>query len=97
MIPPLLKKDSFLTGFVLGLVLPLVFYGLVLLIDVILVQLVHVHLTKEHHYLYLLSVAINLIPVRYYFVALKTEKSGRGVLLVTGVYILTYFFMFYQL
>ena len=96
MIPSLLKKDSFLTGFVLGLVLPLVFYGIVLVIDVILFQLAHVHLTREQHYLYLLSIAINLIPVRYYFVTLKAEKAGRGLLLITGIYILTYFFMFYK-
>ena len=96
MILPFLKKDNFLAGILLGIVLPIVFYGVVLLIDMLLFQLLQVHLTPKYHYMYLLSAAINLIPIRYYLVTLKAEKTGIGILLITGIYILTYFFMFYE-
>ena len=96
MILHFLKKDNFLAGLLLGIVLPIVFYGVVLLIDILLFQFLQIHLTSQHHYMYLLSAAINLIPIRYYLVTLKAEKSGIGVLLITGIYILTYFFMFYK-
>ncbi len=96
MILPFLKKDNFLTGLLLGIILPIVFYGVVLLIDMLLFQIFQVHLTSQHYYMYLLSAAINVIPIRYYLVTLKAEKSGIGVLLITGIYILTYFFMFYK-
>ena len=96
MILPFLKKDNFLAGILLGIVLPIVFYGVVLLIDMFLFQFLQIHLTSQHHYMYLLSAAINLIPIRYYLVTLKAEKTGIGILLITGIYILTYFFMFYE-
>ncbi len=39
----------------------------------------------------ILAMAINLIPIRVYFVNLKFEKTGRGVLLVTFLSVLLYF------
>ena len=91
-----IKKDSYLTGLLIGLLLPIVFYGVVWSLDMLLFNLFQVHLTRQTHYLYLLSAAINVIPIRYYLVNIKAEKSGIAVLVITGIYILTYFFMFYQ-
>ena len=96
MLPGFFKKDSYLTGFALGILLPLIFYGFLWLLDQLLYSITYVHLTRQMHYLYLLSAAINVVPLRYYFVKLKAEKSGVGTLLITGAYILGYFFMFYQ-
>lgn len=91
-----IKKDSYIIGILVGLILPIIFFGIVWLLDMLLFSLFHVHLTRQTHYLYLLSAAINVVPIRYYLVNIKAEKSGIGVLVLTGVYILTYFFMFYQ-
>lgn len=96
MLPSYLKKNSYLTGLILGILLPVIFFGFVWLIDQLLYNLTYVHLTRQMHYLYLLSAAINVVPIRYYFVSLKAEKSGIGTLLITIAYILSYFFMFYQ-
>ncbi len=41
--------------------------------------------------LQLLSPVINLFLIRYYFVSKKYEDSGRGVLLVTFVFVITFF------
>lgn len=91
-----IKKDSYIIGILVGLILPIIFFGIVWLLNMLLFSLFHVHLTRQTHYLYLLSAAINVVPIRYYLVNIKAEKSGIGVLVLTGVYILTYFFMFYQ-
>jgi len=96
LIPHFFKKDQFLTGLLIGILLPILFYGFVWLLDWLLFSLFHVHLARQMHYLYLLSAAINVIPIRYYLVNIKAEKSGIGVLVMTGIYILSYFFMFYQ-
>lgn len=96
MIPSFFKKDNYITGLLVGLLLPVAFYGVVWLIDMLLFSLFQVHIARQTHYLYLLSAAINVIPIRYYLVNIKAEKSGIGVLIITGIYILTYFFMFYQ-
>jgi len=39
----------------------------------------------------LVSLFGNLFPIRYYFVNLKFDKTGRGVLLVTFVLVLIFF------
>ncbi len=41
----------------------------------------------------LVSIAVNLLPMRYYFVKLKYELTGRGVLFVTFIYIIVYFWI----
>ncbi len=90
------KRDNFSIGVLIGIILPIIFFGIVWLVDVLLFRSFHVHLTRQTHYLYLLSAAINVIPIRYYLVNLKAEKTGIGVLVMTVIYILAYFFMFYQ-
>jgi hypothetical protein len=96
MISSFFKKDNFLSGLLLGIILPVIFFGIVWGIDLLLFNLFYVHLARQFHYLYLLSTAINVVPIRYYLVNIKAEKSGIGVLVITVIYILTYFFMFYQ-
>jgi hypothetical protein len=96
MIPDFIKKDNYLTGLLLGVAAPIIFYGLLYLIDMLLYSFAGVHLTPEYHYLYLLSMAFNIILFRYYFVSLKAEKTGKGILLVTIIYIMVYFFLFFK-
>ena len=96
MIPDFIKKDNYLTGLLLGVVAPIIFYGLLYLIDMLLYSFTGIHLTPQYHYLYLMSIALNIILFRYYFVSLKAEKTGKGILLVTIVCILIYFFLFFK-
>jgi hypothetical protein len=37
---------------------------------------------------------LNLLPLRYYFVRLKFENTGRGLLIATFAYIIAYFIIF---
>jgi hypothetical protein len=89
----MLKKDNTLFGVLIGLVLPALFYGLLSLIG---------HFVKtgpvwarpfEPDRMMLLSIFINLLPIRLYFVSWKMEKTGRGVLLITVVLVIGYFAM----
>lgn len=86
-----LKKDSYFLGAALGILLPglvyLVLFGTVEGIRSLLSQ----PFTMEHHYLYLLSIMINLLPLRTYMESFKYDKTGRGLLAVTFVYMIFYF------
>jgi hypothetical protein len=86
-----LKKDNFILGAALGLLIPGVIFGLILLINYILVQtgMVHVYLDRKIHVL--ISLTGNLLPIRYYFVSLKYDKTGRGVLLITFILFMLFF------
>jgi hypothetical protein len=89
----MLKKDNTLFGLLIGLVLPAVFYGILSLIA---------HFVNtgpvwarpfETDRMMLLSIFINLLPIRLYFVSWKMEKTGRGVLLITVLLVIGYFAM----
>jgi hypothetical protein len=86
-----LKKDNFILGAALGLLIPGVIFGLILLINYILLQagMVHVYLDRKIHVL--ISLTGNLLPIRYYFVSLKYDKTGRGVLLITFILFMLFF------
>jgi len=94
-LPDFLKKDSFVLGIAAGILLPVVFYFFLLLVDQLVLELFSRHLTREHNLLYLLSTIVNLLPVRYYLVKLKLEKTGLGILAVTAIFILAYFYLFF--
>lgn len=93
---PFLKKDSWVLGILLGVTIPVIMYGILFLIDVMLINYLGINFTREHHLLYLLSLIGNLFPIRHYLVGLKFEKTGFGVLIITIAIILVYFFMYYQ-
>lgn len=95
-LPEFLKKDSFVLGIALGVLLPMAFYFLLLLVDQLVLELFKRHLTREHHLMYLLSTIVNLLPVRHYLVKLKLEKTGLGILAITAILILVYFFLFFN-
>jgi hypothetical protein len=88
-----LIKDHFLFGFFIGFFLPLFLFGFILLINFILVQMgiTQIYLDRKIHVL--ISLTVNLLPIRYYFVTLKYEKTGRGVLLVTFILFMLFFIL----
>lgn len=95
-LPDFLRKDSFVLGLAIGIVLPVAFYFFLLLVDLLAMRIFHSHLTREGHLLYLLATIVNLLPVRYYLVRLKFEKTGLAVLGITAVFILMYFYLFFK-
>jgi len=86
-----LKKDNCILGAALGLLIPGVIFGLILLINYILVQtgITHIYFDRKIHVL--ISLTGNLLTIRYYFVSLKYDKTGRGVLLMTFILFMLFF------
>ncbi|MEJ2594266.1 MAG: hypothetical protein P8100_03870 [bacterium] len=87
----LLNQDNYLLGIAIGLALPVIFYALLYLLDMGVVAAFGQHMLRKQEYLLLLSIAINLFPIKYYFVNLQFDKTGRGVLVITFVKTLLYF------
>ena len=86
-----LKKDQYATGIIIGLILPIISFALVYLLNLALIKLslASYYLELKSHFL--LSIAVNVLPIRYYFVNLKFEKTGRGVLLITFILVMLFF------
>ena len=88
------NRDSFLTGIIIGIFLPTLFYLVLFGIDILVFQSFGSNIVAKPQYLYLLSIVANLFPIKYYFVNKKREKTGRGVLLVTFIFGILYFPIF---
>ena len=87
----MLKKDSFILGCILGFVLPLLFFALLYLIKFLLQYFFKTTHLLDDSIIYLISIFINLFSLRYYFVNLKYDKTGRAILFVTFIYMILYF------
>ncbi len=90
----MLNKDTWTLGIIIGLLLPAVVYGLVLLI------LSPHGYVEDGIYLFrpevpaLIAVFSNLFPFRYYMVNKKYDRTGRGILLVTFLMAILCFYFF---
>lgn len=85
------KKDSWILGIALGLIVPAAMYGLLKLLVLALGdRALDVYFLREEA-LRLLSIAANLVLFRYYMVSLKFDKTGRGILIVFFLLVLAFF------
>ena len=76
----MLKKDSVWLGMAIGLAGPLMLFGILYFVRMMIGQL---SLEKAMF----VSVALNIVPIRYYFISAKMDQTGRGVLAMTVILI----------
>lgn len=85
------NKNAYWFGILLGIAAPL----LVFIILYGALQLYHELAVAQDlidtSNLQLLSTVVNLFFIRYYFVSKKYEDTGRGILLVTFIYVIAFF------
>jgi len=91
MIKTWLKSNNFITGAILGLIIPvptaLVFALMIRLIQINFQFLTRVRMAD----LFLLGLAVNLLVMRYYIRKLKLENTGKGILVVTFALVAVFF------
>lgn len=86
----LLKKDHFPTGIILGLATTIL--SLLLLFGIYqLLQLYQIQMVRKQSYLILLSMIPPLFAFRYYMVNLKYDKTGKGILVVSLLTMVSFF------
>ncbi len=84
----MLKKDNWILGIALGILVPLIIYGIIFAamsqwgtID----ENLNIYIVKEST-MQLAGIFANMFTFRYYMVNLKYDKTGRGILLATFAY-----------
>lgn len=85
------NKDSYWFGILIGILMPLAVYGLLYFTLYIYNQAASTASNFDESLLQLVSPVINLFLLRYYFVTKKYDETGRGILLVTFIYVIAYF------
>jgi hypothetical protein len=78
-----MKKDSYVWGAIMGVILPLILFLLVSFISGQSSSGTTPWL--ENQKLLMLSLIPNIILIRYYLVSLKADKTGRALLFSTSV------------
>jgi len=86
------KKDSFIFGFIIGIVVPTIAFGILQLVNYLLISHLNTQPIQDRT-VFLISVFTNLVPIRIYFVNLKKDKTGRAVLLLTFVLMIIFFIL----
>ncbi|MBW6479777.1 MAG: hypothetical protein K0B37_10135 [Bacteroidales bacterium] len=90
----MLKKDNWALGIIMGLVVPLIVYGIILTIVRtygVVDEIRGIYMMKTST-MQLIGVFSNLFTFRYYMVNLKFDKTGRGILLATFIYAGLFFY-----
>ena len=87
----MLKKDNIALGVIIGLVLPAVFFGILSLIAFFVETGTTWTRPFEKDRMLILALAINVIPLRMYFVTYKFDRTGRGVLFATFLLMVAFF------
>ena len=80
-------------GILIGILMPLVIYGFLYGILYFYHDLSAAPLQFDESLLQLISPVINLFFIRYYFVNKKYDETGRGLMLVTFIYVIAYFIL----
>jgi hypothetical protein len=88
----ILYQDSILLGTGLGILVPLISFGILYAISTIFAPEGKDYLIKIST-IVLVSVFVNLFTLRYYLLKLKFDRTGRGILLVTFILAIAYFAM----
>ncbi|NQT76159.1 MAG: hypothetical protein HQ565_00490 [Bacteroidetes bacterium] len=85
------NKNSVWFGALIGILMPLMLYALLYGALELYHKLAEAPLVFNENMLQLLSPVINLFFIRYYLVTKKYEDTGRGLLLVTFIFVIAYF------
>jgi hypothetical protein len=85
------KRDSTILGIAIGLILPVTVFGILSLLNMLLANYISQDKVILERTMYLVSIFMNLIPLRWYLVTWKLELTGRGILLITFVLMIFFF------
>lgn len=89
------KRDSYHLGGAIGLILPAVALVILAALFRFVEHIAGTPFAFEKKHLFLLSIMVNLFPLRIYLVRFKYDKTGRGILAITFLYVLAFFLFFH--
>ncbi|MDP4268428.1 MAG: hypothetical protein Q8880_13475 [Bacteroidota bacterium] len=85
------KKDNMLFGVAMGVLLPLICYGIFSYLADIFEAKHNGTPIMQKSTIQVVSVVLNVLTFRIYMINLKFDKTGKGILLATFVYAILFF------
>lgn len=87
------KKDTFLLGIILGLIVPVILYFIIFYVNGFFEDKSGRDFLTQNTIM-LISIVLNVFVLRYFLVNKYREKTGRGVLMATFAYSIFFFIVF---
>ncbi|HPT13746.1 MAG TPA: hypothetical protein PK796_03080 [Bacteroidales bacterium] len=84
-ISDMLKRDSYILGVILALLIPVLAAFIFLALNHLVADVLHGMKAVNDNGIILLSIGMNLIAMRYYLVKLSMDKTGKAILALTFV------------
>ena len=84
----MINKNSYLFGILLGIIIPVILLGILYGLNWLAGLISHGTAMLSLHKMMFVSVALNILPIRYFFVNKGSEKTGKGILIITVVLII---------
>ncbi len=82
------KKNSYLFGMLLGIMIPVLLFGVLYGLNTVIGIFSHGTVMLSVHKMMFASIALNILPMRYYLVHQVVENTGKGILIITLILIL---------
>lgn len=79
----MLKKNSFWLGLLIGIIFPLILFGTLYLVNIYTGVFQHRPVLLSTQKMMFVSAALNVLPMRYYFMHGGLERTAQGMLSVT--------------
>jgi hypothetical protein len=84
----MVNRNSYVIGILLGIVIPAVLFGILLGLNYLAGILFHGSIMLSQHKMMFVSIALNILPMRYFFVKKEHENTAKGILIITLVLLL---------
>lgn len=91
-----LRRDSMWLGIIIGILFPGILFGILFTLSTFFAPEGKNYLIKLTT-LILVSIFPNLFTLRYYLVKLKYDRTGRGILLITFIFAILYFIVYFNI
>jgi hypothetical protein len=82
------KKNSYLFGMLLGIIIPVLLFGVLYGLNTVTGIFSNATVMLSVHKMMFVSIALNILPMRYYLVHQEVENTGKGILIITLILIL---------
>ena len=79
----MLKKDSYWLGFLIGILMPSILFSILYALNYYTKIFEHPPVVLPVKKMLFVSVALNILPIRYYFKNVSLGKTGQGILFIT--------------
>lgn len=75
----------------MGIVAPWILLGIIYCLDYLLRIILNMPILISSSTMQLIAIVMNVLALRYYLSSLKYEKTGKGILVITFLYIIAFF------